>query len=783
MNKIISIVLLPLLFSMGCGSGNDTAPTVSGDERVVSANQNEPENSQGTGERNDSTQNSNREDNNDTTTPANTPDASVTAQQQWVPPEGCIGTIDTDGTYFCVYPESRSFVASNADGTEWWSFVLPGDNATNEIEAVFLYGDKVGLLADTVPGAQFQDAASSKFNPYEISLFERHGEFIYTVSLLQDMNEAKFPNDQVGHQVSDEKVSLVTTGNPASPHLMIGWNRKREANDASYTQFDGVVTRYDVATGLPLAQYEEENSGTTVKLNADPFFADTLILVTSKTASRLTAPDLQKSENTLAPASITAPGLTRISNREFELYWPEQFGSEVHAGDEVTFRVSTFVGYYAVLADQLTSNHFILSFDSHPFAGPGFNLGPVQITKLVNGEPSRDVLYARGSRVRNGGSSCEPLCDLFKVDAPGNLRIDQFNFSETSLNWEWENEGDVASALVYRDGTLIGVTENNTFVDKLRIPIESSTYTIIGLTPDHSQTLASSVYSPALTENSGDAVSNRELMTAAFIDSMLQLAVGNPLYADYRNTHECDRANRDLIFRSNNIHHDTWYMFDCKTDTGVSSGLQSNIKPIAYRGHYHSWFSTDYDYADFHFRGVRNDALGVLDNGTVSTGYGGGGVPDAECPGDSWKSLYTEAQSYEFESYSVLVDGYSEVMRNAEGRVYNRTSTIRVRSETEEVVDCVQRVSLGAQSYFTYENSKLDLDLDVALEVLFYKQNPPQELDERYTLTLIRKNGDVITISYPAIGSNEATVTYPENGSQVTVQINTAGAAFVDTLL
>jgi len=135
-----------------------------------------------------------------------------TLRPDWTPPEGCIGDIDTDGTSFCVNVDTRLFSATAADGTLWWSFVLPGDSASNQIEAVFVFGDKVVLLADKYPGTSALDSPSAKVNPYEISTFERSGAFLSTVSLQQDLNESNFPDDETGHQLGQEPALVAIAG-------------------------------------------------------------------------------------------------------------------------------------------------------------------------------------------------------------------------------------------------------------------------------------------------------------------------------------------------------------------------------------------------------------------------------------------------------------------------------------------------------------------------------------------------------------------------------------------
>ena len=107
----------------------------------------------------------------------------VTAQ---LLPADCTGVRDDDGSLFCVHPDTREFTATDSAGSTLWSFILPGDNSTNEIESVHTTDSFVVLLTDLFPLANSL-TFTQRISQYEISLFEKNGAFIRTLPLQIDI--------------------------------------------------------------------------------------------------------------------------------------------------------------------------------------------------------------------------------------------------------------------------------------------------------------------------------------------------------------------------------------------------------------------------------------------------------------------------------------------------------------------------------------------------------------------------------------------------------------------
>lgn len=96
-----------------------------------------------------------------------------------------------NGIVYCVDHNNRRFSATHIDNTEWWAFVLPGNNSSNAVIAILAVQDKIAIIADKTPGAV---KAENEFENerYEVSLFESHGAFIDTRHLLKIPSENAF---------------------------------------------------------------------------------------------------------------------------------------------------------------------------------------------------------------------------------------------------------------------------------------------------------------------------------------------------------------------------------------------------------------------------------------------------------------------------------------------------------------------------------------------------------------------------------------------------------------
>jgi len=183
-------------------------------------------------------------------------------------PQGCIGDVDAANNLYCVYPDTRLFISSLADGSTRWSFTLPGENNANEIEAVIVVGSEVVLVADRSPG---QNATAN--DKYEISRFAQSGAFIETVSVsltpesdttvCQDAWCAYYDNSSLlplANQADENVVAQRTITANGELGLLIGWSRYHifdwdSASNSALAAFEGgVVSVVELDTGVTIAE-------------------------------------------------------------------------------------------------------------------------------------------------------------------------------------------------------------------------------------------------------------------------------------------------------------------------------------------------------------------------------------------------------------------------------------------------------------------------------------------------------------------------------------------------
>ena len=91
----------------------------------------------------------------------------------------CLVAPGADGTAYGYCPATRTLSAVRPDGTVFWSFALPGEAATNRVDALAVTGDAgapLVLVARTVDA----DGAIA----HEISRFEAGGAFVDTLPIL-----------------------------------------------------------------------------------------------------------------------------------------------------------------------------------------------------------------------------------------------------------------------------------------------------------------------------------------------------------------------------------------------------------------------------------------------------------------------------------------------------------------------------------------------------------------------------------------------------------------------
>jgi len=168
--------------------------------------------------------------------------------------ENCIGHVNEAGTQFCVNADTREFSATTADSLLWWSFILPGDNATNNIESVLTVGDFVLLIANRFPGIG-QLTIDQRAQQFEVSVFEDSGNFLRTIPLALSLGVA--PNDEPqnvinrGDQFSGIPARVVAfQQNDANPQLLFGWHRFRTFGGSRVHKWDlAGVSRFDLVTG------------------------------------------------------------------------------------------------------------------------------------------------------------------------------------------------------------------------------------------------------------------------------------------------------------------------------------------------------------------------------------------------------------------------------------------------------------------------------------------------------------------------------------------------------
>lgn len=169
-------------------------------------------------------------------------------------PPRCVGTIDQEGTQFCVDPETRVLSATTNNGALWWSFVLPGENNSNQIESVLTTNDWLVLVADRYPVSTHL-SADQRANQYEASVFEKSGAFVRTVNLSFNLNWSGSSGE---HQVSRLRedgrygmsLSAVAVQSEQGTLLLAaGWNRWRYTPDRQQPWDFSGITLFDLLDG------------------------------------------------------------------------------------------------------------------------------------------------------------------------------------------------------------------------------------------------------------------------------------------------------------------------------------------------------------------------------------------------------------------------------------------------------------------------------------------------------------------------------------------------------
>ena len=153
-------------------------------------------------------------------------------------PARCTGAVDNENTIYCVNPETRELSATLADGSLWWSFVLPGSNDTNEIESVMVTDDWLVLVADRFPLATSM-TFEQRLNQYEASVFQKGGQFVRTISLPNSLLTSDVKN---AREVAQNPVPVaVHQSESASPLITLGfmpWARSLAGEGSALATFD-----------------------------------------------------------------------------------------------------------------------------------------------------------------------------------------------------------------------------------------------------------------------------------------------------------------------------------------------------------------------------------------------------------------------------------------------------------------------------------------------------------------------------------------------------------------
>jgi len=236
----------------------------------------------------------------------------VTAQKL---PVNCIGSRDNDGSLFCVHPDTREFSATDAAGSPLWTFTLPGDNSSNEIESVHTTDDFVVLVADLFPLATSL-TFPQRISQYEISLFEKNGAFISTLPLQIDIGRGGNEQDvfpvviTAGAQSTAEPL-LARTVQPSGgrPYLLLAY-RGFAINNQWGT---GGLNKFDLQTGELLSTLQFVND-IVRDISYDEADPDVLRITSNENILWVTLDDLTiTTDRRLArrlPSTLVQPGNT-----------------------------------------------------------------------------------------------------------------------------------------------------------------------------------------------------------------------------------------------------------------------------------------------------------------------------------------------------------------------------------------------------------------------------------------------------------------------------------------
>lgn len=197
----------------------------------------------------------------------NEQDLLTDAQRAFFPEDCLLAIHPVTAIAFCFSPTDRQLEARRADGSNYWSFTLPGTNDTNHIEGIEIVGgNTLVIVADTSTGPGQSGA--------EISVFHQSGAFQYTEEILRTTNlraDDLVINDWALNLAGEDLVvrsnglDLFLAGNK---YTLTPGGDSTESGDWNFdTAF---IAKINISTGHFLAYRELDNASiTSFALTAD----------------------------------------------------------------------------------------------------------------------------------------------------------------------------------------------------------------------------------------------------------------------------------------------------------------------------------------------------------------------------------------------------------------------------------------------------------------------------------------------------------------------------------
>ncbi len=139
-------------------------------------------------------------------TPRGTPPIPSTA------PDDCILAVAGDGAIFCFSPATRTLRAWGSTSVPWWSFELPGDNATNIIRGLQVIDQRLMLVAEIrVPELERR---------LEVSVFSTGGQFDRSISFWTHNTDLDLATHRLSTATLDGDLIVVTDQGDFSNNIL-----------------------------------------------------------------------------------------------------------------------------------------------------------------------------------------------------------------------------------------------------------------------------------------------------------------------------------------------------------------------------------------------------------------------------------------------------------------------------------------------------------------------------------------------------------------------------------